>query len=104
VHAHGAQEPTGGDGGSQSSDVSSLREPERQDAKEDVSLKDEADAQQPAGKDAPAKNDGSSSSTSSKKSKDSSKARGGSTGRGGDKKAPPGEPVSQEGSLRDGKT
>ncbi|XP_075744397.1 testis-specific serine/threonine-protein kinase 3-like [Rhipicephalus microplus] len=104
VHAHGTHEPTGGDISNQSSDESSLREPERQAAKEDVSLKDEADAEQPEGEDAIAKNEGSSSSTSSKKSKDNkaSKARG-SSKKKGSSKAPRGEQVSQAGSSKESK-
>ncbi|KAL3227185.1 hypothetical protein MRX96_004362 [Rhipicephalus microplus] len=88
----------------QSSDESSLREPERQAAKEDVSLKDEADAEQPEGEDAIAKNEGSSSSTSSKKIKDNkaSKARG-SSKKKGSSKAPRGEQVSQAGSSKESK-
>nr|XP_054928156.1 testis-specific serine/threonine-protein kinase 3-like [Dermacentor andersoni] len=56
------------DADSQSSDTSSLRDPVRQEAKEDVSVKEDVDLRKAAGKDSQTNNEASSSSAASKKS------------------------------------
>ncbi|XP_065282712.1 uncharacterized protein [Dermacentor albipictus] len=55
------------DADSQSSDTSSLRDPVRQEAKEDVSVKEDVDLPKAAGKDAQTNNEASGSSAASKK-------------------------------------